>query len=163
MKFLKQLITVLHKMEDASLVILLLFLLGMALIQIVTRNAGFSGFIWFDTASRISVLWLALFGAMRASRLQNHIAIDLINHYCGHTSQRVIHALVSISACIICAYSAWYSYLFVVSEYHYPSVAFLNIPVWACETIIPFSLAVISLRFLLFSLKLPPLHTEDGA
>lgn len=163
MDILSKLLKVLHKCEDAALVILLLLLLGIALVQIFSRNAGISGFMWFDTASRIIVLWLALFGAMRASRLQNHIAIDLIGHYCDLKTQKIIHFITSISAAIICAYSAWYSYLFVVSEYDYPSEAFLNIPTWACESIIPFSLAIISLRFLFHSLTLPQDESEEAA
>lgn len=163
MKAVNLLLRALYKLEDAALVILLLALLGMGLVQIVARNAGFSGFIWFDTASRIIVLWLALFGAMRASRLQNHISIDLISHYGTKKTQGIIHFITSISAAIICAFSAWYSYLFVVSEYDYPSAAFLNVPTWVCESIIPFSLAIISLRFLCYSLSLPPKNTEEAA
>ncbi|MCK5881459.1 MAG: TRAP transporter small permease [Sinobacterium sp.] len=152
-----------HKLEDLSLVLLLLALLTMGIVQIVARNAGLSGFIWFDTAARIIVLWLALFGAMRASRLQNHIAIDLISHYCSLKTRRIIHFITSISAASVCAFSAWFSYLFIVSEYEYPSTAFLNVPSWACESIIPFSLAVISLRFAYYSLSLPPANTEEAA
>ena len=163
MKIFNTLLQGLYKLEDAALVILLLLLLGMGLAQIVARNAGLSGFIWFDTASRISVLWLALFGAMRASRLKNHIAIDLINQYCSLNAKKIIHFITSISSAIICGTSAWYSYLFVISEYSYPSAAFLNVPVWACESIIPFSLAIISLRFLCYSLSLPPANTEENA
>ncbi len=150
---------VIHKLEDSALVLLLASLLMMSLLQIVFRNIGLSGFIWFDTATRIIVLWLALFGAMRASRLQNHIAIDLVNHYGSHTTQKILHFITSIASASVCGVAAWFSYKFVVSEYEFPSEAFLDIPTWATESIIPFSLAVISLRFLLFSLKLPE---KDG-
>jgi len=163
MKIFNTLLQSLYKLEDAALVLLLLSLLGMGIVQIVARNAGLSGFIWFDTASRISVLWLALFGAMRASRLQNHIAIDLINHYCSLSTQKIIHFITSIASGIICGVCSWYSYLFVVSEYSYPSSAFLNVPVWVCESIIPFSLAIIGLRFLCYSFTLPPANTEEAA
>ncbi len=162
MKRYSQLLRVLYKLEDAALVLLLLALLGMGIVQIIARNAGINGFVWFDTASRITVLWLALFGAMRASRLQNHISIDLISHYCSIKAQRIIHAIVSISASVICGFSAWYSYLFVKSEYEYTTEAFLNIPTWACESIIPFSLAIISLRLLSYSFSLPESALESN-
>jgi len=150
-----------HRLEDASLVLLLTGLLGMSILQIVFRNTGINGFVWFDTATRIMVLWMALFGAMRAARLQNHIAIDLIGHYANENSQRIIHFIASVASGIICAISAYYSYLFVVSEYEYPASAFLNVPSWACEAIIPYSFLVIGLRLFYHSLQLPKLAEEN--
>ena len=94
---------------------------------------------------------MALLGAMRASRLQNHIAIDLVSHYASRKAQKFIHFFVSQACAVICSVGAYFSYLFVQSEYEYPSIAFLNIPTWATESIIPVSLAVIALRFILYS------------
>ena len=156
---LHQLQKIVHTIEDSCLALLLIGLIAMSLLQIAFRNLGLSGFIWFDTATRIMVLWLALLGAMRASRLQNHIAIDLVNHYSNEAIQRILHFITSIASAIVCGTAAWFSYKFVVSEYEFPANAFLNVPTWATESIIPFSLGVISLRFLLFSLKLPE---KDG-
>ena len=152
---LNKLLRLLHWLEDSVLVTLVLAMLLLSVGQIALRNLGFSGFLWAETASRIMVLWLAMFGAMRASRMQNHIAIDLFSHYTGPRLQRAIHLLTSLFAAAVCSIAAYYSWQFVVLEMEDGGNAFLKVPAWFCEAIIPFSLAVIGLRFLLHSVRLP--------
>lgn len=128
--------------------------------QLVLRNLGVSGMTWSDTALRINVLWLAMFGALRASHLQNHIAIDVVTRYVSDTSRKAIHLVVSLCCFVICAVAAYYSYAFVMLEKEDGTLAFLNVPVWFCEAIIPFALAVIASRFLLNAFNLPE-HDAD--
>jgi TRAP-type C4-dicarboxylate transport system permease small subunit len=42
---------------------------------------------------------------------------------------------------------AWYSFAYVQLEYEDHTIAFLNVPTWLCQTILPFGFAVIALRF----------------
>ena len=119
------------------------------------RNLGINGFLWAESASRILVLWLAMFGAMRASRLQNHIAIDLLSHYSKGWFLQTSHFFISIGSAIVCALVAYYSLKFIRIEYEDGATAFLNVPVWFCEAIIPFSLSIITLRFIFHSLRAP--------
>ena len=149
---------VLHLLEDGAIVILVVLMLGLSSSSIILRNLDMGGFTWAETAVRISVLWLAMFGALRASREQNHIAIDLVTHYAPATLQKVIHFVISLTAAAICSVAAWYSFIFVRSEMADGMTAFLNVPAWACEAIIPFALAVMALRFVIHSLQLPTPH-----
>ena len=160
MKVLKTLLKFLHGLEDSVLVALITSLLFISFSQIVLRNTGMAGLTWADSANRVIVLWLALFGAMRASRLRNHIAIDLMSHYGNALVKRIMHILVSIFAAAVSGIAAWYSLEFVIGEYEYPSNAFLNVPTWLCEAVIPFALAVIALRFA-HQIFLPPLVSES--
>ena len=148
----------LHLLEDGAIVILVLVMVALSCSSIVMRNLNMGGFTWADTAVRISVLWLAMFGALRASREQNHIAIDLVTHYAPLALQKVIHFIISITAAGICAVAAWYSVIFVRSEMTDGMTAFLNVPTWACEVIIPFTLSVMAMRFVIHSLQLPTPH-----
>lgn len=148
----------LHLAEDSAIVILVLVMIMLSGSSLVLRNMGFSGLTWAETAIRISVLWLAIFGALRASREQSHIAIDLITHYTPKKAQQFIHFIVSICGAIICGIATWHSFVFVQSEQVDGMLAFLNVPAWACEAIIPFGLAVITLRLVFHSLKLPVPH-----
>jgi TRAP-type C4-dicarboxylate transport system permease small subunit len=152
----------LHALEDSILVGLLLALVLLSAGQIIIRNLGMGGFLWADPAGRILVLWLAMFGAMRASRLQNHISIDLINHYASQKVQQITHTLVSLSCAAICFVAFYYSFLFVQIEYEDNLTAYLNVPIWLCESIIPFSLGVIGLRFVIHSLKVPQTREHDA-
>lgn len=152
----------LHLLEDSALILLVLGMLFLTLGQIVLRNTGFSGFLWAETAIRVLVLWLAMFGAMRASRQRNHIAIDILSHYGNELTQRIAHFAVSLFAASVCLIAAYYSAKFVQLEMEYPTEAFLNIPTWVCEAIIPFSLFIIGIRFIFHSLNLPQQLEHDA-
>lgn len=157
-----KLLRILHWLEDSLLVTLIISMLLLSVGQIALRNLGFSGFLWAETANRILVLWLAMFGAMRASRLQNHIAIDLLSHYTGPRLHRIIHVITTLFAATICFIAAYYSWQFIQLEIEDGSNAFLKVPAWFCEAIIPFSLTVIALRFLFHSTR-PPVSHEQHA
>jgi TRAP-type C4-dicarboxylate transport system permease small subunit len=144
---------ILHKLEDAFLITLLLAALGLATSQIFLRNAGLEAITWADQAINILVLWIALAGALLASRERAHIAIDLASHYAGDTSQRIFSALRCLATAALCGIAAWYGTLFVIEERSYGDIAFLNVPVWVCEAVIPAALALISLRYSLFFLQ----------
>lgn len=150
----------LNLIEDSVLIALVVSMVVLSFSQLVLRNMGVSGMAWSDTALRINVLWLAMFGALRASRLQNHIAIDLVTRYVHSKLQKIIHFLVSMSSFMICSVAAYYSYAFVMLEREENAMAFLNVPVWVCEAVIPFALAVIAARFLLNMFKLPEPYAD---
>ena len=54
-------ITFLKRCEDALLVLLLLGMIGMAAGQVLLRNF-FDGVYWGDSAVRVMVLWVTMFG-----------------------------------------------------------------------------------------------------
>ncbi|HIL83344.1 MAG TPA: TRAP transporter small permease subunit, partial [Pseudomonadales bacterium] len=68
-----------HRLEDGALVLALVSMLVMALTQILLRNLFDSGFLWAESFLRILVLWVAILGAMVATRDRNHISIDLLS------------------------------------------------------------------------------------
>ena len=74
--------------------------------------------------------------------------------------KKSMHFVVSLSCSAICAVAAYYSYLFVLIEKEDGMIAFLNVPVWFCEAIIPFALTVIAARFLRYALTLPEPHAD---
>lgn len=150
-----------HRLEDFSLLALLVALVFFSLVPIILRNTGINGWIWAGSLNNILVLWLAMFGAMRASRERNHIAIDLLNHYGGPLTKQIAHSLSCIFAAMISAIIAFFSFRFIAEEYEYSSMAILNIPTWFCEAIIPFSLSIISLRFFIQIFQKPISREHD--
>ena len=148
----------LHWVEDSIIVMLVLVMILLSCSSLLLRNLEMAGLTWGEDAVRICVLWVALFGALRASREQSHIAIDLITHYTSAAVQKIIHFLISIASAAISATACYYSFLFVLSEMDDGGTAFLDIPAWAFEAIIPFSFGVIALRFIIHSLHPPKPH-----
>lgn len=142
-KIYKQLL----KAETALLVVLLLFMITMAVVQIVMRNFFTSGIIWGDSFLRIIVLWLALVGAMVASRSGKHIAIDVFIHYLNEKQRRFARRITDVFTASICFIMMYYSYAFVIMEYQDQGIAFASVPSWVCEAIIPFAFLMIGLRY----------------
>ena len=67
--------------ERLLLVIVLLLLILLAVLQILLRNLFDTSLFWIDPFNRLLVLWLAVLGAMVATREREHIAIDALKHY----------------------------------------------------------------------------------
>ncbi len=148
-------VRIFYRMEDGALLLLVAALVLLCCSQIAARNLGIDGMAWTDEAIRMNVLWLAMFGALRASREQSHIRIDLLSHHASAATHKVAHLFSSLGCSILCGIASWYSSLFVASEYGEGATTFLGIPVWLCEAIIPFALALMALRFLTHSLTPP--------
>lgn len=151
---LKNFYQLLIKTETGLLVSLLLLMIVIAVVQIVMRNFMSAGLIWAESLLRITVLWLALLGAMLASRDNQHIAIDVIVNKLPEKIRNFVIRLTRIITALICLVTAWYSLQLVIDEYQYGDIAFGFVPNWVCESIIPFSLCVMGIRYALSALFL---------
>lgn len=143
-----RLVRFLHHLEDAVLVSLLLALLGLAVAQIIMRNVFDGGWLWADNAVRVLLLWVALWGANVAARNGRHIRIEIASHYFPKSWQPVMLAFCDFICALISGVVAWHSALFVLDEKSYGEMAFLNVPVWVCELVIPLAFAILAVRFL---------------
>lgn len=137
----------LHRLEDTALVSALATMLILAIMQIVLRNFFDTGFLWAESFLRILVLWVAILGAMVATRENNHINIDALSRYVPEKYQPAIRILTSLSAAMICATVAFHSFVFVQMEYDDRTIAFASVPTWVCQSILPFGFAVMAFRF----------------
>jgi TRAP-type C4-dicarboxylate transport system permease small subunit len=142
---------ILHRLEDGVLVGLLLLLISIAVLQILLRNLFDSGILWGDFLVRILLLWIGLVGAMVASRQGNNINIDLVTRYLPPRVQCMVNFIVDLFTAMVCVIVAYYSLNFVQMEFTYGGSAFAQVPLWLCQTIIPFAFTVIALRYLLLS------------
>jgi C4-dicarboxylate transporter, DctQ subunit len=141
-----------HRLEDGILVALLVLMIGLAALQILLRNFFGAGFAWGDVAVRLSVLWIGLLGAMIATRQNKHISINLVARYLPKRLDMPVTAAVELFAAGICALAAYYSIIFVRTEYDYGGTVVGPVPVWVGEAIIPLAFAAMALRYLTMSL-----------
>ncbi|WP_321495299.1 TRAP transporter small permease [uncultured Desulfobacter sp.] len=146
-------ISILHKIEDALLVGLLLLMIGLAVFQIVLRNGFDTGIVWADPLVRVLVLWLGLIGAMVASRTDNHISIDIASKYLPMGLKRFTGLSVHLFTTIVCALMTFHSARFVLMEKADGLTAFFSVPTWVCELVIPFAFGIITIRYALFFLE----------
>ena len=141
----------LHRAEDWLLALLLTAMILLAGTQILLRNLFDSGFVWIDPLLRVLVLWLGLVGATVATRHNKHIRIDLLSHYFRRNTLRLVETVVAQISAWTCLLVAWFGLDWIRLDYEAGIEAFLGIPAWAIEIVVPLAFALIGLRFLLLS------------
>ncbi len=139
------------KTETGILVTLLLAMVLITVMQIILRNVFEFGVIWVESFVRITVLWLALVGAMISSRSRQHIAIDAFIIGFSEAKQKIFRRITDTFTALVCFIVTYYSFQFVRYEYEDGGLAFASVPNWVCEAIIPFAFLIIACRYLLMA------------
>ena len=135
--------------ENLLLVVLLLGLVGVAASQIVLRNLFSQGLSWADGLVRIAVLWLALLGAVAASREGRHISINLAERWLPPRLKRPVHAVVDLFAAAVAGTFAWYAWTFVATSREFGDTLLIGVPAWPFQAILPAAFAIVAYRYLL--------------
>ena len=149
MRAIKTLDEWLAKAESGFLLILLFLMVFLAFGQVILRNLFDAGLLWTDVFLRQLVLWLGFLGASLAVRERRHIAIDVLPQFIHHRLRPFVLILVSFCTGGISVFLALAAWKFVQLEIEFPTILFFNIPAWVFQTILPFSLIVIALRYFL--------------
>jgi len=145
----------LNRFEDWTLIGLLSTMVVLAFVQIVYRNLLGGGIAWIDPLLRMLVLWVALSGAIIATRSDRHIRIDVIVRRFPPKPYRAAQRVIYLISMTVCALIAWYSLDLLRMDYGDATVAFSGIPAWVTELILPFSFGMMALRFLMLSIYPP--------
>jgi TRAP-type C4-dicarboxylate transport system permease small subunit len=153
----------LHRAEDMLLAGLLLALLLLAVGQIALRMLFDTGLEWAEPMSRAGVLWLALLGALGATRARTHIAIDALPRVLPPRARRVAWVVSHLAAAVIAATLAWLGAGMVGLEREAPVPFVAGIASWVPMLAFPAGFALMALRFLLVALLPPSAGTiEEG-
>lgn len=150
----------LHRAEDLLLASLLGGLLLLALAQIGLRLFFGSGLEWAEPVGRIGVLWLALMGALGATRTRRHIAIDALPRILPPRLHRAAWAVSQLATAGICALLAWYGLGMVSMERELPTWFVPGVPSWWPMLAFPAGFGLMALRFVVAAFAEPP---EPGA
>ncbi len=150
-----RLIKAVNRIEDWLLISMLAAMVILAVTQIAYRNVSGGGVAWIDPLLRMLVLWVALSGAVIASRTDNHIRIDFFAKYISGKYYFYIKRIVHAYCVVICAVIAWHSVNFVQMDYEYETEAFAGIPAWITELIIPAAFGLMAFRYFLLFLSPP--------
>ncbi|MEC7969193.1 MAG: TRAP transporter small permease [Pseudomonadota bacterium] len=150
---IEQILAWLRRLEDGILVLLLMTMIGVAASQVILRNFFDAGLYWGDSLVRVTVLWVALVGAMVASRDDSHIRIDLLSRMVKPEHEHCVLRLTRLFTCLMLVLFTWGSGQFVYYEYVDNAIAFGDVPAWICEIIMPISGGVMALRYFLLTVK----------
>lgn len=136
------------RLEDLLLALLLTGMIGLASAQILLRNLFGTGFAWSDPLLRLGVLWIALVGAMAASREGGHITIDALTRLLPAAAKRRVRLATDLFTAAVCAVIAWHAARFVAMDYAAGTAFLPGLPAWVAELILPVGFAVVALRYL---------------
>ena len=135
--------------ENALLVATLSGMLLLAVSQILLRNVFDTGFVWSDELLRLMVLWLAMIGAVVASRENRHIKIDVLSRFLPVRVRLTSQAITAFFASGVCAVVAWHALRFVGESREYGDVVLVTIPAWYFQAVIPLGFALVAYRYAL--------------
>jgi TRAP-type C4-dicarboxylate transport system permease small subunit len=146
----------LHRAEDLLLATLLGGLLLLALVQIGLRIFFESGLEWAEPVGRMGVLWLALGGALGATRERRHIAIDALPRILPPRLHRAAWTITQLATAAICTGLAWWGWGMVAMEREAPSAFVPGVTSWWPMLAFPAGFALMAVRFLISAFTEPP-------
>lgn len=139
--------------ETTLLAVLLGGLIVFASAQILLRNFFSISVNWGDSFVRLTVLWLALLGALAASRDNRHITMELLSHWLPPTPRRIAEVVADTFAAVFCGAFAWFALAFVRDSRAYGDTMFDAVPAWWLQSIMPLVFALIGYRYAVRAIK----------
>lgn len=141
----------LEKVESLLAAVALLFMIGLAFLQILLRNFWHTGIDWADPVVRALVLWVGFLGASIATHQQGHIRFDVVSKFLPKKINRITQFLVHLASALVCVLLAKAAYDFLLMEKEFESMLVDKIPNWIVLTIIPVSFLIMAFRMVLHS------------
>ena len=139
--------------ENGLVVALLGFLIVLASAQIVLRNVFSIGITWADGLTRVVVLWLALLGALAASRDGRHIRMNALLQWLPAGLQVVAGVGADLFAALVSGTLAYLSFEFVRDSRGYGDVLLGELPAWWFQSVMPVVFALIGYRFVVHAVN----------
>lgn len=153
---------IIFRIEAGALTVLFLALVALGLTQIGMRNLAGTALPWADGAMRALVLWLTMVGAVVGAGRLKHIRIDLVETVLPVTALVWLRRVVFLATSAICLTMTWYSLNIVALEHEFQQMAFLDVPVWMVQVIIPVGFGIMSARFAAWGLIPPRGRLQPG-
>ena len=152
----------LHQAEDWLLAGLLGALLLLSVLQILLRVTVDGGLAWAEPVSRAGVLWLALLGALGATRQHRHIAIDALPRVLPPLARRAAWIATQLAAAVLAGGMAWLGQGLVALEREAPVPFVAGVPSWVPMLVLPLGFGLMALRFLVAAAVVPAAPGGEG-
>ncbi len=133
--------------ENALLISMLGLMVTLAAAQILFRNFFDISIFGADQMLRLLVLWVALLGAVAASREGKHIHVDAIARWLPARVKPAVVALTDLFTLAVCLTLTWQAVRFLQSTHASGEMAFGSMPVWVAALILPLGFTLIALRY----------------
>lgn len=139
-------------LENSVLVGVLSAMILLAGLQILLRNFVGAGFSWADEALRLMVLWIAMIGAVAASREYRHISIDVLSRFVPPTARLWSALIVDLFTAGVSFALCWSSSEFVAQAFQFNDRLLGDLPAWPFQAVLPVAFGLIGYRYTVWSL-----------
>lgn len=139
-------------LENSVLVGVLSAMILLAGLQILLRNFVGAGFSWADEALRLMVLWIAMIGAVAASREYRHISIDVLSRFVPPTARLWSALIIDLFTAGVSFALCWSSYEFVAQAFQFNDRLLGDLPAWPFQAVLPVAFGLIGYRYTVWSL-----------
>jgi len=139
-------------LETFILVALLGGMIFLATAQIFLRNVLETSWLWADSVLDQMVLWIAMFGALAASRDGKQINIDVLTRLLPVPLQRLVRIVLHLFTITVCLIIAWYG-LELLSASREIGDEFLGLPAWYFQSVVPGGFALIAYRYFVLMIR----------
>lgn len=143
----------LNRLELMVLILVLLSAIGIAVVDMFMRIVAGGGLVWAQPVVRILVLWMGLLGALLATRSNEHITVDVLSQFFSHAVRRWLNLFVYVFSGLVCGTAAWHCARFVLGSYEFADVVLTNTPAWCVQIIMPFTFALMAVRFFIHAVR----------
>ncbi|MGI9307730.1 MAG: TRAP transporter small permease [Gammaproteobacteria bacterium] len=140
-------------LENFLLSIVLSGMILLASAQIIMRNFAGGGIAWADEALRLMLLWLAMLGAVAASRENRHIAIDVLSRVLPPALKTGVSVGIHTFTAVVAGLLAWYAWVFLGESFEYQDKLLGNMPAWWFQSILPVAFALMAYRYIVHALS----------
>jgi TRAP-type C4-dicarboxylate transport system permease small subunit len=136
-----------RRLENSLLVVLLTLLIVLSSAEILMRDVFSMALPWSDGLVRLGVLWVALIGAVAASRDHKHIAIDVAPRLFGAKWQAPMAVVRFVVTAVVCGLLAGFSFRFVEDSREFGDVLLADLPAWWFQLILPIGFGLMAYRY----------------
>ena len=152
-KTLQKFAAVLNALETGVLCLLMGGMIVLSLLQIAVRKLPWlehllGNLAWSSDCLNGMLLWLAMLGALAATKARKHIQIDLGSHLFNDRVKGLLAAVTQCFAAAIAGLLAFAAGRYVWEVRSGQGEAFLGVPEWIVFTIMPVALGLMTIRFL---------------
>ncbi len=142
-----------RNVETGLIVVILTGLILLGAAQIVLRNVFSMGFAWSDGLARLAVLWLALLGALAASRDGSHISLTVLTRWLPPLWRVAAQVTADVFGAAVSAGMAWVSWAFVSDSREFGDTLLGDVPAWWLQAIMPVAFALMAWQFTIQAVK----------
>ncbi|GAA3580200.1 MULTISPECIES: TRAP transporter small permease [Marinobacter] len=120
---------------------------GISLGNVIVRYATDASFAFTEEFSVFCLVVLTFAGAAVAARHNQHIRIELIEHYLPLWARKVVYVLQWLAGLVVLGIMTWYGSTFALQEYQWESLSpGLGLPNWIYVVWLPLLSVAIMIR-----------------